>query len=461
MRYITSVLLLLFLTTTLFAQHQFWVGEEPVFASSEDSIAFEYVNLKIRETVNTSGPRSNLDSLFQVAATLRTNVIGTVRTFKATVSFVSSEKIPYMTAEEKAAVRHVAIVGKQVRQFPKEVLACKNLEALELANTRIKRLPRQLKNMQRLQSVYILNNTPRGPMHLAKSKTIRTLGIRSNDPSTLPRTYKAMPTLEKLDLAANQLKQFPKRTHQLKYLKELLLSNNQLTLQNDRIKTHPRLEKMELTRNQIQHVPASIARFPALKRLTLNYNQISSVDDAIAQLTLLEQLSFYRNVLPAIPSGVYQLTSLKEVDLYYNQIESIDDRLANWKNLEVLYLSNNKLLRVPEAIGQLTNLMGLYLHNNRLSTLPASIGQLTRLKELRVNNNFLLEVPASLLQIQTLENLDLSGNQITRVPPQLFDYPSLKLLVLVENPWDHETRTTLPQLAEKLRARDAVVHVGL
>ena len=458
-QFLRSCLLVASTIVTAVAQHQIQVDDQPKFANATDSATYVALNEKLRAAF--SGNRTEqgeVDSLFTLLRVLREKSVGTIRIFARTPSFTTLDQL--RASSSPGEIKHLALEGKHLKKVPPELFRCTNLEALELVNTRIKRMPRQLKQLIKLQSLWIVNNTPRGATKLGTSYSVKTLGLRGNDPRHLPTSYRRYPQLEKLDASACRLTSFPKGIDKAVRLKELMLANNEITLSRGTVVGHLTLEKLELQRNKIERVPADIAQFPKLKRLTLNYNNIRDVDPAIARLQNLEQLAFYQNKLTAIPERLFALRALKEVDFYYNQIERLDDRVANWSNLEVLYLSNNRLVNVPESIGSLTKLNGLYLHNNRISILPESIGKLQQLSEFRVNNNNLTQLPASLLTLASLENLDVSNNRLSQLPPALFDFPRMKIMVLFQNPWDVETREQLPAWAEKLRARDAVVHTG-
>lgn len=439
------------------AQHQFSTSEHPMFPDKADSLLYLSINAQIRRAISNQEYKGNLDSLFVENNKLRSRSTGTRRIYQATPTFTPFDSL--MILQNPQAVKYLSVSGRQHRKFPKEILSCTNLEALELVNTRITRVPRKLKNLTQLQSFYVLNNLHSKALKIGSSKTIKVFGIRGESGASLPKSYSGYPNLESLDLAANNLTAFPRGTTHLKKLKTLQLGNNQLALVNDRIGLHANLENLDLVRNKISALPASIQNFPNLRRLTLNNNVIETVDSSIGKLSRLEQLSFYRNNLREVPQGLYQLTALKEIDLYYNQIERIDKQLINWKKLEILYVANNRLIAIPDEIGELHQLAELYLHNNRLSVLPEGLTALQNLRVLRINNNYISQLPEALQHLAKLENLDLSFNQISQLPSSLFESRQLKLLVLVANPFDRDTRDKLPEWAEKLRARQAVVHV--
>ena len=456
MKKLVVLVILISATSVTYSQvskTEFWILEEPIFKSLDDSVKYTSAQKGFQDIMGSQANQAAVDSLTKIIFDIRKNgTVGFRKVYRGSADFAL-----YDPTIDNSNVKNLTI-SKPLKKIPKELLQCKDLETLQLVNTRIRKIPK-LKGLSHLTTIQVLNNKPARKLKLAKNESVKTLVIKGANPELIPTSFKKFKNLEKLDLAATELAAFPTGASKNKKLKELLLSNNQITLENDRIPVHASLEKLELQKNKITALPASIKNFPSLKRLTLNYNQIEKVDRAIALLTKLEQLSFYTNKLKEIPEGVYSLQNLKEIDLYYNQIERIDSRIADLKNLEVLYLSNNLILTVPESLSSLPNLQELYLSNNRLSELPSGIASMAKLKVIRINNNMIIQVPEDLLRLTRLENLDISSNQISELPNGLSQLESLKLLVLMNNPWDDETRKKLPDLAKALRSREVIVQV--
>jgi Leucine-rich repeat (LRR) protein len=55
------------------------------------------------------------------------------------------------------------------------------------------------------------------------------------------------------------------------------------------------------------------------------------------------------------------------------------------------------------------------------------------------------------------ENLDLSYNNLKAVPNELWNLKNLKLLSLVSNPWNENTKEVLVKKAELLRQQEVIV----
>ena len=187
-------------------------------------------------------------------------------------------------------------------------------------------------------------------------------------------------------------------------------------------------------------VPAEVGRLSALKQLNLSDNQLTSVPAEIGQLTSLVNLDLSGNQLTSVPAEIGQLTSLVELDLGNNQLTSVPAEIGQLTSLQKLWLSGNTLTSAPAEIGQLTSLQKLWLSGNQLTSVAAEIGQLTSLTELNLNDNQLTSVPAEIGQLTSLVWLNLAGNQVTSLPAEIGQLTSLKGLFLRGNqlscqPW--------------------------
>ncbi len=425
----------------------------PYFESKEDSTAYVLINKNFREAFASKSPtdKNTIDSLSNVYSTLQKKVLSFRTYYQPSEEFTPWEKVVEQNLFDE--VKLISFYSSAYTKLPDLLITCKNVEAIELVNTSIKKIPKKLAHLTGLKTILIYDS--RTDFKIAKNSSLQTVIVRGG---MQQRNFARLKNLEKLDLSSCNLTSVPRKLHKNTHLKNLLLNENSIDLSATKFKNNYRVEKIEMKENKLTEIPDMIAKFPNLKSLVFNGNEIVQVSPAIAQLTKLEQLSFYKNKLKAIPEGVYSLSNLKEIDLYYNEIERIDERISNLQNLEVLYLSNNSLLSIPESLSSLPKLEQLYLSNNQLSDLPASLASLEKLKVLRINNNLLLQAK-DLAKLARLENLDISSNQISELPNGIEQLASLKLLVMVNNPWDETSRENLQTLTKHLRAREIVVQV--
>jgi Leucine-rich repeat (LRR) protein len=429
----------------------------PVFRSKSDSVAY-FSNQNAMRSHDPLAPKLiRMDSLWEVQQRItRTGILGWKYTYRPSQSFVSLEDlIAGKVAPED--VRKLSVADYDGRKLPQVLWKCNALEELEFINTKISKLPRHLNKLNKLYAIELYNNKPSGRLKLSNNDHVTFLKIRSDEPQKVPLNFKKFKALDSLDLSRNFLTEFPVIDHN-KNLKQLVLTDNNLTLKNLRLKRNNSLQCLYLRRNKIEILPAAIGNLTVLKKLSFNYNEIREVHDDLGRLQNLEELSFYQNKLTTIPKSFYQLRNLKIIDLYYNQIEKIDDQISNLTNLEILYAANNRIFSLSENIGDLTNLRELYIHHNRISYFPTSISRLTSLKVLRFNDNYFAAFPDPILSLKNLENLDISRNRLQNIPVEFGSYENLRILVMTENPWeDHETITAF---AKRMRSNGTTVHLN-
>ncbi|HEX6889929.1 MAG TPA: leucine-rich repeat domain-containing protein [Chryseolinea sp.] len=443
---------LLFMSVTAFAQ-----DAVPVFRSARDSTAY-FSNQNAMRTHDPLAPKLvRMDSLWEVQQRiLRTGILGWKYTYRPDKSFVSLEDL-LAGKVAPSEVRKLSISDYDGRKLPPLLWKCIALEELECINTKINKLPRHLNKLKGLHAIELYNNKPSGRLKLTGNDHVTFLKFRSDEPHKVPLNFRKFKALDSLDLSRNFLTEFPVINHN-KNLKQLVLTDNNLTLKNLELKQNNTLECLYLRRNKIEVLPDAIGNLTALKKLSFNYNEIREVHDGLARLRNLEELSLYQNKLTSIPKSLYQLTNLKVIDLYYNQIEKIDDPISNLTNLEILYAANNRIFSMSENIGDLANLKELYIHHNRISYFPTSISRLTSLKVLRFNDNYFAAFPDPILSLKNLENLDISRNMLQNIPTEFGSYEKLRILVMTENPWeDHDTITAF---AKRMRSNGTTVHLN-
>lgn len=426
------------------------------FKAKEDSVKLILVQQKIDELITDKKFRQrSLDSLMELQKKLYDGTYF-ITLYEPRRDFVLADSLEKIKNLDQ--VYQVSVYKKE--GIPPLVLKCKNLVSLEIINSTIHELPVALNALQNLTTVYLFNNKSNGHLKLNKNSTITSLEIRTVDPTSLPKSYKNLMALEKLDLSENNLIRFPNGARKNRKLVELNLQRNKITL-NNKIRKHKSLERLALHGNLITRVPSSIKNLPGLKKLNFNLNQIDRVHKNIGKLQSVEQLSFYNNKLTEIPIGVYQMKSIREIDLFYNSIEEIKPEFALWQQLTTLYLSHNKLTAIPENIDTLKMLSGIYVWENRIGKLPERIGKMPQLKFLRINHNYLKEIPASFYKLPNIEEIDFSHNYITEVPEAIFDFPNLKIIAMFNNPWTKSTWEMIRRKTEELRKKeDVYVHIS-
>lgn len=175
----------------------------------------------------------------------------------------------------------------------------------------------------------------------------------------------------------------PKKIGDLRNLKTLIVKNNLLSIIPRSIQSLTELVVFDCSINQIAELP-SLQSLQKLKYLQCFDNTIKKIENLIGPENYnLELLNLSHNFIPLIPDSITNIKSLTYLDMDRNQIKEIPNTISGLKFLQTLRLENNQILSIPNAIGELENLKEFFVKNNSIQNLPASIASLP----LRVNIN--------------------------------------------------------------------------
>lgn len=239
------------------------------------------------------------------------------------------------------------------------------------------------------------------------------------------------------------------RLQQYPNLKQLWLSDNQLTTLPESIGKLTALTWINFSNNQVSTIPESFSNFQNLSALYADRNKLSMFPELICKLAALTTLSLNENQLIALPESISRLKKLKNLRLRDNQLTTLPESLSNLENLSDLDLNFNKLRSLPKSFGDLAALSILYLVDNQLTDLPESFVNLSALNVLALSHNRLITLPKSFGNLAaTLVALDLGHNQLTSLPESFGNLAELTVLLLDNNPF-----AVLPESARKLLQR--------
>ncbi|XP_075633843.1 uncharacterized protein LOC142606358 isoform X2 [Castanea sativa] len=319
--------------------------------------------------------------------------------------------------------------------IPSELGRLQNLKILDFdLNDLTGTIPQYIFNITSLQELNLAENSLSGNLPLDTWISCPNLEILALDlnkisghiPSYLSNTS----SLFMVDFSRNFLSgHIPRNLGNLKNLKRLSLSRNQLTAEPGHQEhsfllslTNCRfLEVLDLSSNRLNiTIPDAIGNFSlSLKAFDASENQIKGqIPMGIGPLKNLYLLDLSRNNLTGnIPSTFKGLESLQSLFLDENLIEgSIPEQLCQLKNLGELSLSINNLSRsIPNCIGNLSVLQKFNMSYNALtSSIPLNLWSLQNLLFLDLSSNFLNgSLSPSMTKLRTIVVMDLSCNQIT------------------------------------------------
>ena len=100
--------------------------------------------------------------------------------------------------------------------------------------------------------------------------------------------------------------------------------------------------KLDLSHKNLQTIPAELYEESALKELWLSDNQITQIPEEIRYLWNLKRFSIYKNQLDSL-NVLCQMIQLKIINPSVNKLSSLPEQIGDLKNLQVLDLNYNQL----------------------------------------------------------------------------------------------------------------------
>lgn len=184
-------------------------------------------------------------------------------------------------------------------------------------------------------------------------------------------------------------------------------------------KNQPLLDKevvLNLQVKQLISLPREIYQLRNLKKLDLSHNQLEFLSESIKIWTQLEELNLSCNELTDLPlHGIEHLKNLTNLDVSGNALKRLPESIGCLKKMKILNVEENYLKELPKEIGQCTSLELLTVSSNELSQLPVELKYLTSLVEFSAADNE-LKYSSEGLQALGLNNwkqvkeVDLSQN---------------------------------------------------
>jgi Leucine-rich repeat (LRR) protein len=403
-----------------------------------------------------------------------------------------------------------------------------NLQILDLASNNIKELPLALGCMPALKMIDVVDNpincppksvADQGPVQVkafikslheaCESRVLnlqmlklqivpdvvmnmtplRSLSMRQNLISALPRSIALLTNLTRLDVGENSLIVVPRDLFSLLVLRELFLDHNSLTGISEHVAQLQCLELLDVSFNRIKEVPVpELAVLRMISEVRLVGNRITVPPEetqlygGAACVRFLKSLQFsYSNgvlnfndcnltVIPDIVFSANLQTRLLELHLDDNLLSILPERLQHLLVLRVLSVRRNRIAALPTVILRLTSLTELRTAGNMLTSiaLPHSmvdpkddaaseisvslnsaaemtagslLNVIRRLALSQASNDgvanlsrmSLVDVPQMVTDAQFVKELDLAHNSVDMLPIDIGNMANLRLLRVRNN----------------------------
>jgi len=200
-------------------------------------------------------------------------------------------------------------------------------------------------------------------------------------------------------------------------LKELIISNNDMTILDDTLQNCTHLTLLHATDMHIGMLDA-VASLPSLRSLILKSNSITFLNSSFYELPTLDYLDLRNNMIGKLPN--INNSGLSQLNLARNSIMDIPDTF-NFPNMTDLDLGMNLIEFFPlEALNKCPNLQELNLRVNSLLFLikdPNTTVHHTALRRLVLNNNSLVSIPyfVNRTNFPNLTNLNFAHNSVINI----------------------------------------------
>lgn len=326
-------------------------------------------------------------------------------------------------------LQQISLIKSNINSIPLEISNIEQLKNLVLRNNQLQSIPPSAFSSRNLETVDLSKNLFRdSPINLEEAKKCLVLNLSNNSLTEIPSSvFVELTNLHYLNLANNKLETVPPQLRRLINLRVLILNDNTLKhaqlrqvtslvnlttlhLRNTErdMKNFPsgldnlkNLKDIDLSMNELTSIPESLYHVEGLKKLNLSDNKISDLSSLIDNWEYLEVLNLSRNRLSQLPNAFCKLLRLRQLYINENDLtfETLPPGIGKLSELEIFSAAANRLTTIPESLCRCGKLKKIILNSNNLVTFPDSYHYLTELEELDVRNNPDLQLPPKPLEL--------------------------------------------------------------
>ncbi|XP_048345591.1 leucine-rich repeats and immunoglobulin-like domains protein 1 isoform X2 [Sphaerodactylus townsendi] len=261
-----------------------------------------------------------------------------------------------------------------------------------------------------------------------------------------PSAFSGLPNLREVRLSNNELTAIPFLGSASANITSLYLNRNRIrSIKARQLEPYVAMETLDLSSNNITEIRSGC--FPVglcIKDLYLGSNRISILEtkafDSLSRSLLTLHLS--KNRITQLPVKEFRLPKLTQLELNRNRIRLIEGlTFQGLDSLEVLKLQRNSISKLTDgAFWGLAKMQVLHLEHNLLTEVNrGSLYGLSSLQQFHLNNNLISRIRPDVWNFcEKLHELSLSYNNLTRLDDRsLADLGGLQILHLSHNSISH------------------------
>jgi Leucine-rich repeat (LRR) protein len=212
--------------------------------------------------------------------------------------------------------------------------------------------------------------------------------------------------------------------------KELDLSGLGLSTIPTEVFALEKLETFKFMRNKLEEVPYGLTNLRYLKALYLSSNQITEISKRfLVDLPYLDCLDLGDNPFDYNEAAAY----FYENNPWKGYADCLKDIEMGHRFNRDTFMHSGSLNIFPKEVYGLTHITSLSIYGTYIKEIPFGIGRLSELKHLSLSGNELKELPDDIVELKKLEYINLAGNKFDKFPDILLELPALKHIHLEAN----------------------------
>lgn len=331
-------------------------------------------------------------------------------------------KVTDLSAETVPELKVLDIKDNKVTEFEDQFFTLTKIHTLDLTNNEFNKLAPELGLFVALKKFFIVGNplkTLRNEIKNGSTEKLKKYLSDLIDPNKIKaQDNSAKANLVKKELASPEEKTDFERTIRAGIVNNTAnLSNKKLTILSKEILIFEGLSSVNLSKNGLTEFPTILSELRNLRTINLSENQIDRVSvSQLQKFDLLDTLDFQSNKLVSFCDDFVSyeqtpiLRNLRSLDLAKNRLTQVSLVYASLPKLDTLSLGFNQITSIEPLIFQENNTLDtLILTNNKIETISENIANLMKLATLLAENNNIKNFPPEIAFLN-LKNLSILGN---------------------------------------------------